>query len=163
MYVSLQSSHGRDNKLCVWQLGPADEAAMDGALPVVETTTPRRQPWLFHVLDVNALNFCAFAMCRDEDVASDPMGDAKARGDGARPVLVAVPNPVDSGGVWRGHFRFGSLLRADCRDRLTSSSCLRRNGGVRSRRTRPPIQVGYLYSPCQTHRRALIVAAPGVC
>jgi len=74
---------------------------MDSALPVVETTTPRKQPWLLHVLDVNALNFCAFAMCYDEDVASDPMGDSKASGDGARPVLVAVPNAVDSGGVWR--------------------------------------------------------------
>lgn len=73
---------------------------MDCVLPVVDSMTRRKQPWLLHVLDVNALNFCAFAMCCDEGVGSEVEGSSGTGGDGPRPVLVAVPNAVDSGGVW---------------------------------------------------------------
>ena len=78
---------------------------MDRTLPVVDATAHRRQPWLLHVLDVNALNFCAFAICLDgEDVASaaaEEEGEGEVAGDdGARAVLVGVPNAIDSGGVW---------------------------------------------------------------
>ncbi len=79
---------------------------MDATLPVVDAAAGRRrQPWLLHVLDVNALNFCAFAMCEDEGGEVEEMtgnlGAGGGGGDGSRPVLVAVPNAVDSGGVWR--------------------------------------------------------------
>lgn len=75
---------------------------MDVTLPVVDAKRRRRQPWLLHVLDVNALNFCAFAMCEDEGAeVKGTSGDLGAGGDGSRPVLVAVPNAVDSAGVWR--------------------------------------------------------------
>nr|OQO24881.1 hypothetical protein B0A51_06890 [Rachicladosporium sp. CCFEE 5018] len=56
-------THGRDNKLHVWQIRQEDETSLSKVLPIEETRTKRSVPWLLHSLDVNALNFCAFAMC----------------------------------------------------------------------------------------------------
>nr|OQO29416.1 hypothetical protein B0A51_02234 [Rachicladosporium sp. CCFEE 5018] len=56
-------THGRDNKLHVWQIRQEDETSLSKILPIEETTIERRAPWLLHSLDVNALNFCSFAMC----------------------------------------------------------------------------------------------------
>ncbi|KAM0348602.1 hypothetical protein ACHAPU_004036 [Fusarium lateritium] len=56
-------THGRDLKLIVWKLGEADEEHLSTALPVEEVSTPRAQPWILHLLEVNTLNFCAFAIC----------------------------------------------------------------------------------------------------
>ncbi|RKL24495.1 ASTRA-associated protein 1 [Fusarium oxysporum] len=56
-------THGRDLKLIVWKLGEADEEHLSTALPVEEVATPRPQPWMLHLLEVNTLNFCAFAIC----------------------------------------------------------------------------------------------------
>ena len=55
--------HGRDNKLHVWQVRASDEFILDKTLPLDDATAARKAPWLLHSLDVNALNFCAFAMC----------------------------------------------------------------------------------------------------
>ena len=93
------SSHGRDNKLLVWQLGLADEPAMDKMLPVEVALTPRKQPWLLHALPVNTLNFCAFAMCRDGMPQVMSSVRALQDKDVPCPILIAVPNTVDSGGV----------------------------------------------------------------
>jgi hypothetical protein len=41
----------------LWQLGLAHEAAMDKILPVDDPAMHRKQPWLLHMLSVNALNF----------------------------------------------------------------------------------------------------------
>ncbi|CAK7563581.1 MAG: Astra associated protein 1 Asa1 [Sporothrix epigloea] len=66
-------THGRDHRLIVWQVGVADEARMSTALPLddessgsvsaklPESTASRPQPWMVHVLEVNTMNFCAFA------------------------------------------------------------------------------------------------------
>lgn len=40
-----------------------DESGFSKVLPIDDATTERKQPWLLHSLDVNALNFCSFAMC----------------------------------------------------------------------------------------------------
>ncbi|SLM40286.1 WD40/YVTN repeat-like-containing domain [Lasallia pustulata] len=88
-------THGRDNKLAVWQLSVADEDVMDKTLPVNCTSpfpTPK-DPWLLHSLTVNTLNFCSFAMCYDTLSASLETNDR------ARPVLFAIPNTMDSGGI----------------------------------------------------------------
>ncbi|KAK6363791.1 ASTRA complex subunit [Orbilia blumenaviensis] len=56
-------THGRDNKIYVWQVRPEDEPGLDTRLPATSSSEHHRPPWLLHSLDVNALNFCAFAMC----------------------------------------------------------------------------------------------------
>lgn len=92
-------THGRDHKLLVWQLGLADEPAMDRTLPVDATPTSRKQPWLLHAFPVNTLNFCAFAMCRDgipQVISSVKVLKDK---DVPCPILIAVPNTMDSGGI----------------------------------------------------------------
>ena len=92
-------SHGRDNKLLVWQLGVADEPAMDKTLPIDTAPSSRKQPWLLHALPVNTLNFCAFAMCRDGMPQAPCSVKAVQSRDNPCPILVAVPNTTDSGGV----------------------------------------------------------------
>ncbi|CAK7270359.1 Astra associated protein 1 Asa1 [Sporothrix epigloea] len=66
-------THGRDHRLVVWQVGVADEARMSTTLPlddelsgsvstkISESTALRPQPWMVQVLEVNTMNFCAFA------------------------------------------------------------------------------------------------------
>lgn len=83
------SRHGRDMKLIVWKLGEADEDHLSTALPVEDVPTPRAQPWVLHLLEVNTLNFCAFAIC-----SSIP-----GLVDNASEVLIAVPNTLNSDAV----------------------------------------------------------------
>ncbi|KAF6229232.1 hypothetical protein HO133_007348 [Letharia lupina] len=92
-------THGRDHKLLVWQLGLADELAMDKTLPVDAALTSRKQPWLLHALPVNTLNFCAFAMCHDGMPQVLSSVKALQDKDVPCPILIAVPNTVDSGGI----------------------------------------------------------------
>lgn len=92
--------HGRDDRLVVWQIGSMDEDAMDRTLPVDATNdTSPKSPWILHMLTVNTLNFCSFAMCYEEmpQNSSDAMTvrDKYAH----KPILIAVPNTVDSGCV----------------------------------------------------------------
>ncbi|CAK7226284.1 Astra associated protein 1 Asa1 [Sporothrix bragantina] len=66
-------THGRDHRLVVWQVGVADETRLSTVLPLDDEsvastfakapgeTTSRPQPWMVHVLEVNTMNFCAFA------------------------------------------------------------------------------------------------------
>ncbi|CAK7209826.1 Astra associated protein 1 Asa1 [Sporothrix curviconia] len=69
-------THGRDHRLVVWQVGVADEARLSTVLPLDDEsaassrptsakasgeTASRPQPWMVHVLEVNTMNFCAFA------------------------------------------------------------------------------------------------------
>ncbi|KAF5666340.1 ASTRA-associated 1 [Fusarium heterosporum] len=82
-------THGRDLKLIVWKLGEADEEHLSTALPVEEVSTPRAQPWVLHLLEVNTLNFCAFAIC--------PVVHGSV--DAASEVLIAVPNTLHSDAI----------------------------------------------------------------
>ena len=93
------NSHGRDHKLLVWQLSLQDETAMDKMLPIDAALTASKQPWLLHALTVNTLNFCAFAMCRDGMPQVTSSVKVLHGKDAAHPILIAVPNTVDSGGV----------------------------------------------------------------
>ncbi|GAB1727205.1 hypothetical protein NU195Hw_g273t1 [Hortaea werneckii] len=56
-------THGRDSKLCVWQLKEDDDTPYSKVLPVDDAVTDRTQPMLLHTLMVNTLNFCSFATC----------------------------------------------------------------------------------------------------
>ena len=96
---SKPTSHGRDNRLFVWKLGHEDEAALDKTLPVDAAKASNKLPWLLHAFTVNALNFCSFAMCRDG--MPQILSTQKVLKDTnmPEPILIAVPNTIDSGGV----------------------------------------------------------------
>ena len=80
-------SHGRDNKLNVWQLRESEEDMFSQVLPIEDALSPRKEPWLLHTLIVNTLNFCSFAKCTaHEETEGDDVG---------RSLLVAVPGPKD--------------------------------------------------------------------
>ncbi|KAL9127744.1 MAG: hypothetical protein Q9217_003427 [Psora testacea] len=74
---------------------------MDKTLPVDATaTTKTKQPWLLYALPVNALNFCPFAMCYD-GMPQTVSSSTKALKDpnAPNPILIAVPNAIDNGGI----------------------------------------------------------------
>ncbi|KAL6871269.1 WD40-repeat-containing domain protein [Trichoderma novae-zelandiae] len=84
-------THGRDHKLVVWRIREQDESRLSVALPLEETPTPRPQPWVLHLLEVNTMNFCSFAACPgDADQGSLDAAAPTAQ------VLVAVPNTLAS-------------------------------------------------------------------
>ena len=93
------SRHGRDNKLLVWQLGEDDEHAMESSLPVEANSQTAKQPWLLYSMPVNALNFCPFTMCYDGMPQSPPSNNTGIQQVVVHPILFAVPNAIDSGGV----------------------------------------------------------------
>lgn len=67
---------------------------MDIALPVEENAGHRRSPWLLSSLDVNALNFCGFAMCVEQRARI--MDEQEEREE---TLLVAVPSVLNSDSV----------------------------------------------------------------
>ncbi|RKF61816.1 ASTRA-associated protein 1 [Erysiphe neolycopersici] len=77
-------THGKDNKLFVWKLDENDEVSMSNILPVDVSNQPRKQPWLLYSLDVNTLNFCAFAQT-ETFTKESPTG-----------LLIAVPDIMSS-------------------------------------------------------------------
>ncbi|KAG9008457.1 ASTRA complex subunit [Tulasnella sp. 427] len=80
-------THGRDNKIHVWERVVAPLAVADMAGPELGVTGPS----LRYSLDVNALNFCRFSLLPEPP------------GTGGRRALIAIPNLVDSSlvDVWR--------------------------------------------------------------
>jgi ASTRA-associated protein 1 len=87
-------------------------AIVDLKLPVDGAdANPSRQPWLLHSMDVNALNFCAFATCNfrgenDSSGSGSNLDSANKTQDqdrvvriDAQPILIAAPNGLDSGGI----------------------------------------------------------------
>ncbi|KAL8712997.1 MAG: hypothetical protein Q9220_002857 [cf. Caloplaca sp. 1 TL-2023] len=97
--IKWRYSHGRDNKLMVWQLGSDDEGVLDKTLPIDSPSPENPQPWLLHMLTVNTLNFCSFAMCHDGMPQPCPPHIAVKSRMHPPPILVAVPNTIDSGGI----------------------------------------------------------------
>ncbi len=90
--------HGRDNKLIVWHLGPSNESDLNTILPIDAPTSPKA-PWILHLLTVNTLNFCSFALCVDGMQQAHQSQTAIRNDEALKPVLIAVPNTVDSNGV----------------------------------------------------------------
>ncbi|KAM3467306.1 hypothetical protein MY5147_005445 [Beauveria neobassiana] len=82
-------THGRDHRLVVWQLRAEDEEILSSASPLEQTGDAPPQPWMLHVLDVNTMNFCAFAGCPKTPGASATLAD-----DSSASILVAVPNTL---------------------------------------------------------------------
>ncbi|KAL8805640.1 MAG: hypothetical protein Q9223_000379 [Gallowayella weberi] len=92
-------THGRDSKLAVWQLGLKEEDSIGTTLPVDNPPTTTPQPWLLHMLTVNTLNFCSFAMCLDGIPQTHVTQMAIKARQHPPPILIAVPNTIDSGGI----------------------------------------------------------------
>lgn len=67
---------------------------MDVALPVEEGAGHRRSPWLLSSLDVNALNFCGFALCVERRT-----GVASEQEEKEETLLIAVPSVLNSDSV----------------------------------------------------------------
>ena len=67
------------------------------ALPLEDVPTPRPQPWMLHLLQVNTMNFCSFGAC-SSDTANDGFGI-----DGADEIHIAVPNTLASDAVSPPH------------------------------------------------------------
>lgn len=86
---NIPSSHGRDGTLKVWQLRLQDESEFSTVLPVEDTTTLRKDPWLLHSLHVNTLTFCSFSPCT---YFYQPLSTPGAE----LPTLLAVPGPKDT-------------------------------------------------------------------
>lgn len=59
---------------------------MSIALPLDKAASPRPEPWVLHILNVNTMNFCAFAACHGQEEVADEL-------------LVAVPNTLASESV----------------------------------------------------------------
>ncbi|KAL8645019.1 MAG: hypothetical protein Q9210_006947 [Variospora velana] len=92
-------THGRDSRLAVWHLGIENEGGMAKMLPVDKPSITSPHPWLLHILTVNTLNFCSFAMCLDgipQPYTAHMAIKAKSH---PPPILIAVPNTIDSGGI----------------------------------------------------------------
>jgi hypothetical protein len=79
------SREGRDNRLIVWKITCADEAALSTALPLDESAPERPQPWILNILEINTMNFCSFTSCASRHDMDRSMGDE---------LLVAVPNTL---------------------------------------------------------------------
>ncbi|KAL9582483.1 MAG: hypothetical protein Q9203_005471 [Teloschistes exilis] len=92
-----------DSKLTVWQLGPDEEASIGKTLPINKPPITTAHPWLLHMLTVNTLNFCQFAMCLDDMPQPSTPHAAIEDSKHHPPILVAVPNTMDSGGVVAGY------------------------------------------------------------
>ncbi|TQV90663.1 hypothetical protein V2A60_006875 [Cordyceps javanica] len=82
-------THGRDHRLVVWQLRSEDEQNLSSASPLEHTGDAPPRPWMLHVLDVNTMNFCAFAGCPNAPGTSMTLAD-----DASTSILVAVPNTL---------------------------------------------------------------------
>ncbi|KAI1634096.1 WD40-repeat-containing domain protein [Biscogniauxia mediterranea] len=85
-------TEGRDNRLIVWKLAEADEAALSTALPLDgdAAAVERPQPWVLHILEINTMNFCSFAPC-----AARPEHENGGNDDTvSEELLVAVPNTL---------------------------------------------------------------------
>ncbi|EXJ94275.1 hypothetical protein A1O1_02668 [Capronia coronata CBS 617.96] len=92
-------SHGRDHKLRVWQVRPEDLAGLSQELPADGAHPDQAQPWLLHSLSVNALNFCAFSICDENEDESRELASADRTPPAPAPQLIASPNGLDSGGI----------------------------------------------------------------
>lgn len=95
-------THGRDNKLIVWQLSTNDEPSMSTTLPLDPLSSHRPKPWMLHLLEVNTMNFCSFASSpASPSTPSTPISTLNS----STPIypqsdlLIAVPNTLISQAV----------------------------------------------------------------
>lgn len=88
-------THGRDNKLIVWKMSADDESFMSTTLPLDPVVEPRTKPWMLHLLEVNTMNFCSFAVTSSSTHLSVSGYPSPADAE----LFVAVPNTLASEAV----------------------------------------------------------------
>lgn len=59
-------THGRDNKIYVWQLEFDTKKDLDIFLPVDHKKEGYVKPWMLYSINVHSLNYCSFATCDKE-------------------------------------------------------------------------------------------------
>ncbi|KFY22888.1 hypothetical protein V493_06243 [Pseudogymnoascus sp. VKM F-4281 (FW-2241)] len=91
-------THGKDNKLLVWKFSEEEEDSLSKTLPVEDPTTPRKQPWLLYVLNVNTLNFCPFGHCIAKQLPGQASTEVVSSSSNDE-LLIAVPNTLSSEAV----------------------------------------------------------------
>lgn len=92
-------THGRDNKLIVWQLSASDEAIMSITLPLDPLPSQRPRPWMLHLLEVNTMNFCSFASSTASPSTPVSTRNSSAPTYSHSDLLIAVPNTLISQAV----------------------------------------------------------------
>ncbi|KAG5439300.1 hypothetical protein PCANB_001599 [Pneumocystis canis] len=60
-------THGRDNKIYVWQLEFKDEKDLEIYLPIDQKKDYQKKPWMVYSLNINSLNYCSFSVCNKEN------------------------------------------------------------------------------------------------
>ncbi|KAB8298094.1 hypothetical protein EYC80_001856 [Monilinia laxa] len=92
-------THGKDNKLIIWKLPTSDENSMSKVPPVDIVSEERRKPWVLHMLDVNTMNFCGFALCpMNTEIEAHDLGETGEEREEMKEEesLIAVPNTLTS-------------------------------------------------------------------
>ncbi|KAK5112581.1 hypothetical protein LTR62_003895 [Meristemomyces frigidus] len=84
-------THGRDNKVHVWQLTQDDISRLSTNFPADAEPADSRHPWLLHTLTVNALNFCSFATSPSPTSLNAPESNANDHPT----IIIAVPGLQD--------------------------------------------------------------------
>ncbi|KAF2972806.1 hypothetical protein GQX73_g703 [Xylaria multiplex] len=79
------SREGRDNRLIVWRITPADEDELSTDPPLDESAPERPQPWILYILEINTMNFCSFAQCSPQPDTNPLICDE---------LLISVPNTL---------------------------------------------------------------------
>jgi hypothetical protein len=87
--------HGRDHHLIVWKLVWDDEDKLSRVPPIELSDADPPQPWIVHMLEVNTMNFCAFAACPSSSSAQYHGCSLRDTSE----ILVAVPNTLASEAV----------------------------------------------------------------
>ncbi|KAG4304034.1 hypothetical protein PORY_002557 [Pneumocystis oryctolagi] len=64
-------THGRDNKIYVWQLKFKDKEDSKIYLPIDQKKEWQIKPWLVYSLNIDSLNYCSFAVCDKEVQVKD--------------------------------------------------------------------------------------------
>lgn len=115
-------THGRDNKLRIWK---ADQDQMYNTQVLTENSKPDSYPapWLLHSQDVNALNFCRFAMWPNPPIVAVPATTSSEKVDVytlkpfGRPFKGLAPPPdAEFDPELRGN-GFGTVMALDLGDR----------------------------------------------
>jgi WD40 repeat protein len=76
----------------VWNLGQLEDTAFQTVLPVQGTLQEVKKPDILYELELNTMNFCAFAHCRDSmTVPTSPESRTEEM-----PMFLAVPHILDS-------------------------------------------------------------------
>ncbi|KAI9821806.1 MAG: ASTRA complex subunit [Pycnora praestabilis] len=97
---------------------------MSTILPVNDPEAHRKPPWLLHALDVNTLNFCSFSMCYHHSLPGVSDEEILRTNEGPPPILIAVPNAINSDSIDILQFTQGNRISTVPADKSTKTGML---------------------------------------